>query len=180
VSLSLGLRNNTGVAVLRLCCVFMIFLASSLSPAHAHQKKEALTEILFNTRSGNLEVMHRFLLHDAEHAVKVLQNPNADIIADEKTREQFAQYAVERFMLLGDDGDTLKLQYVGYELDNAFIWVYQEVPLPEQLQSLGVIHNALRDIWPEQNNLVNIRRDNTIQTLNFNGSTEWLSVQFDD
>lgn len=178
--MSLGLRHRIGAGKLRLCGVILMMLASGLTSAHAHQKKEALTEILFNTRSGNLEVMHRFLLHDAEHAVKVLQNPNADIIADEITREQFAQYAVERFTLLGDDGDTLKLQYVGYELDSAFIWVYQEVTLPEQLHSLGVIHNALRDIWPEQNNLVNIRRDNTIQTLNFNGSTEWLSVQFDD
>lgn len=147
--------------------------------ALAHQKKEALTEILFNTRSGNLEVMHRYLIHDAEHAVRQLVDSNADLIASEETREAFAQYAVERFALLGDDGIVLDLHYVGQEVDSAFFWVYQEMPLPNSLASLGVIDNALRDIWPEQNNLVNIEREGVIQSLNFYGSTEWLSVHFD-
>ena len=175
--MSLGFTKTPGARFVRLACLFLLMLGA-VAPAHAHQKKEAITQILFNTRSGNLEVMHRFLLHDAEHAVRLLQDSNADIIADKQAQEQFAHYAIERFTLLGDDGDSLKLEYLGYELDSAFIWVYQEIPLPEHLHSLGVIHNVLRDIWPEQNNLVNIERDKNIQTLNFNGNTEWLSVQF--
>lgn len=154
-------------------------LVAGYPGAFAHQKKEALTEILFNTRSGNLEVMHRYLIHDAEHAVRQLIDSDADLIASEETREAFAKYAVERFALLGDDGTFLHLHYVGQEVDSTFVWVYQEMALPESLASLGVIDNALRDIWPEQNNLVNIERDGEIQSLNFNGNTEWLSVQFE-
>lgn len=154
-------------------------LILSGSPVLAHQKKEAVTEILFNTRSGNLEVMHRYLIHDAEHAVRQLVDSEADLIASEDAREAFAKYAVERFALLGDDGDTLNLHYVGQEVDNAFLWVYQEMEIPESLEGLGVVDNALRDIWPEQNNLVNIQRNGEIQSLNFNGSTEWLSVRFE-
>lgn len=158
----------------------LVLLVAGGTGAFAHQKKEAITEILFNTRSGNLEVMHRYLMHDAEHAVRVLLNPDADIIASTATQEAFARYATERFALLGDDGDTLKLQFVGQEVDGVFLWVYQEMPLPAELHTLGVVDNALRDIWPEQNNLVNITRDGKIQSLNFNGNTEWLSVDFDD
>jgi hypothetical protein len=165
----------------RLIAMFaMLVLFLSTGPAVAHQKKEALTEILFNTHTGNLEVMHRFLLHDAEHAVRQLLDSGVDLIASEQAREDFAQYAIERFALLGEDGDILQLQYVGQEMDSAFLWVYQEMPLPEGLNSLGVIHNVLRDIWPEQNNLVNIERSGTIQSLNFNSSTEWLSVDFSE
>jgi len=147
--------------------------------ALAHQKKEALTEILFNTRSGNLEVMHRYLIHDAEHAVRQLVDSQADLIASEETREAFATYAVERFALIGDDGAPLDLLYVGQEVDSTLLWVYQEMALPESLTGLGVVDNALRDIWSEQNNLVNIERNGQIQSLNFTGSTEWLSVQFE-
>lgn len=163
-----------------LCRLLMLgsLLVAGYPSALAHQKKEALTEILFNTRSGNLEVMHRYLIHDAEHAVRQLIDSDADLIASEQTREAFAQYAVARFALLGDDGATLDLRYVGQEVDSAFVWVYQEMALPEALTSLGVVDNALRDIWPEQNNLVNIQRNGQIQSLNFNGNTEWLSVQF--
>ena len=164
--------------LLRVLVLGSLLVAGNLG-AFAHQKKEALTEILFNSRSGNLEVMHRYLIHDAEHAVRQLVDPQADLIASEETRETFAKYAVERFALLGDDGAPLELQYVGQEIDSAFLWVYQEMALPESLKGLGVIDNALRDIWPEQNNLVNIERNGQIQSLNFSGSTEWLSVQFE-
>ena len=64
--------------------------------------------------------MHRFYLHDAEHAVKQLQDLNADILSSEQSREQFAVYVTERFALLGSEGNTLHLTYVGQELDNNF------------------------------------------------------------
>lgn len=147
--------------------------------AFAHQQQAALTRVLFNPRSGNVEVMHRFLVHDAEHAVRQLLDPEADLIASAEAREQFATYVRERFILLGSEGNTLPLQYVGQEIDGIFLWVYQEMPIPQALPSLSVIHNALRDLWPEQNNLVNIERNGQVQTLNFQGTIEWLSVSFD-
>lgn len=160
---------------------FLIIALPWLVPrsAEAHQQKAAVTRVLFNTNSGNLEVMHRFLLHDAEHAVQQLFDPAADILASETSREQFAAYVTERFALLDANGSTLPLQYVGQEIDGGFLWVYQEMPLPETQTTLSVVHNALRDVWPEQNNLVNIERNDTIQTLNFNGNIEWLSVSFE-
>jgi len=160
---------------------FLVLLAWSglTGVALAHQQQAALTRVLFNPRSGNIEVMHRFVLHDAEHAVRQLLDPAADLITSAAAREQFATYVREHFILLGSDGDTLPLQYVGQEVDGLYLWVYQEMPIPTHLPSVSVIHNALRDLWPQQNNLVNIERDGRVQTLNFNGSTEWLSVSFD-
>ena len=149
------------------------------SMVEAHQQKAAVTRVLFNSNSGNLEVMHRFLLHDAEHALQQLFDPTADIIASEIAREQFAAYVTERFALLDANGSNLPLRYVGQELDGSFLWVYQEMHLPGAMTSMSVVHNALRDVWAEQNNLVNIERNDAIQTLNFNGSIEWLSVSFE-
>jgi hypothetical protein len=42
--------------------------------AFAHQQKAAETTVLFNKKSHKLEVMHRFYLHDTEHAVQHLFN----------------------------------------------------------------------------------------------------------
>jgi len=151
--------------------------------AEAHQQKAAVTRVLFNMNSGNLEVMHRFLLHDAEHAVQQLFNPTADILGSETSREQFARYVTDRFALLDGNGSTLPLQYVGQEIDGGFLWVYQEMALTSAqfmaMTEMSVVHNALRDIWPEQNNLVNIEHGDSLQTLNFNGSIEWLRVSFE-
>ena len=67
------------------------------APLQAHQMKTAITKLLFNDRSGQLEVMHRFYLHDAEHAVRQLIDSDADMIGDEQTRAQFAQYVQQQF-----------------------------------------------------------------------------------
>jgi len=165
--------------LLAACVLPGVLWLGSVNEADAHQQQAALTRVLFNGRNGNVEVMHRFLVHDAEHAVRQLLDPEADIIASAPAREQFAQYVIERFFLLGLEGNTLPLAYVGQEIDGNFLWVYQEMPIPVQLNGLSVIHNALRDLWPEQNNLVNIERDGMVQTLNFTGTVEWQSVTFE-
>ena len=51
----------------------------------AHQQKTAFSTVLFNPRSENIEIMHRFRVHDAEHAVKQILGKDADIINSRKT-----------------------------------------------------------------------------------------------
>ena len=53
--------------------------------AVAHQQKIAITTVLFNPRTENIEIMHRFNLHDAEHAVKAMFKKTADILDDKDT-----------------------------------------------------------------------------------------------
>ena len=152
----------------------------ALSAAWAHQKKTAVTTILFNERTANIEVMHRFLIHDAEHAVKQIRGGSfgqgADIIASEQTRQAFSQYASERFSIRDQNGELLELTLLGSEIDGGSIWVYQETPIPADLQSMTIRHNALRDIWIEQVNRVNIERNKEIDTLIFQGNIEWLEI----
>ena len=52
------------------------------APLPAHQQKESVTRVLFNPRTGNIEVMHRFLLHDAEHATRKLFGGDADLLGN--------------------------------------------------------------------------------------------------
>lgn len=172
-------RHNAAQMLIRIGVMACVLLWPAVQSLHAHQQKAAITRVLFNSNSGNLEVMHRFYVHDAEHAVRQLVDPNADLIASAAAREQFAQYVTERFSLLSTEGSTLPLGYVGQEVDGIFLWVYQEMPMPAAITGLSVVNNVLREIWPEQNNLVNIEREDDLQTLNFTGNTEWLSVTFD-
>lgn len=139
--------------------LLLTFFLICAAPAHAHQMKSAISKVLFNPRTGNLEVMHRFYLHDAEHAVKHLQHKKADLVNDAASRQQFAEYVAQHFQLSvieslaplnttasvttaapatnGPHGvkpaKLLKLSLLGAELDGRFVWVYQETPLPVQL-----------------------------------------------
>jgi hypothetical protein len=161
----------------------LFFAAFSLS---AHQQKTAISTVLFNPRTNNIEIMHRFRVHDAEHAVKEILGKNADIIDSKKTQKQFGDYVHQRFNLFDNDEQALPLKMVGVELDGKFFWVYQETTQltqstrPNQFDNMTIRHDALRDLWPEQVNTINIEGKGKLQTLTFTDSIELLKLTFEN
>jgi len=156
----------------------LLFAAFSLC---AHQQKSAISTVFFNPQTKNIEIMHRFRVHDAEHAVKQIFNKNADIIDSKKTQEEFGHYVNQRFNLFDGNGQSMPLKMVGVELDGQFFWVYQETALASissPLENMTIRHDALRDIWPEQVNTINIEGKGELQTLTFADSVELLTLTF--
>ena len=149
-----------------------------VTPLPAHQQKESLTRVLFNPRTGNIEVMHRFLLHDAEHASRELFGGEADLLGSAADRDRFESYAHARFSLIDQDGDAITLVSVGNEIDGRYLWVYAEAPIPGGLTALTLSHDALRDVWPEQVNLVNVERDKTVRSATFNRGRREATIRF--
>ncbi|WP_286232924.1 DUF6702 family protein [Thalassotalea sediminis] len=144
----------------------------------AHQQKAAISTVLFNPRTENIEVSHRFYLHDAEHAVKHIFGKNADIIKSKETQQRFFEYVMTRFSLKDDKGNALALGSVGFEVDGKFFWVYQETKQPVLLGGLTIEHSALRDIWPSQTNTVNVEGRGDVKTATFNGNVEVAKIEF--
>lgn len=161
-------------ALLSLLLIMGVF--SELS--WAHQQKMAITRVELNPRTNMLEIMHRFDLHDAEHAVSEIFGGGADIISSKLTQSQFADYVAERFGIYYPNNDALPMTLVGFEIEGKHLWVYQETPKPQKTLGLQIVHNALRDIWFAQTNTVNVKLDKQIETLTFTDNTEVLSIEF--
>ncbi|WNC67672.1 hypothetical protein RI845_14240 [Thalassotalea nanhaiensis] len=143
--------NKQLVAIL---LAVVTLLTSNL--AAAHQQKEAYSTILFNDRTQNIEVSHRFYIHDAEHALVKLLNKHADLIGSVDTQKEFAEYIQNKFRLLDDNKQLLPLGSVGFEIEGKFFWVYQEIKQPEVLTAVYVKMAALQDVWPGQINQINV------------------------
>ncbi|WP_254303990.1 DUF6702 family protein [Shewanella sp. VB17] len=155
--------------------VFWLLLMSVAS-AFAHQQKLAVTTLLFNNRSGLLEVTHKFYLHDAEHAVKDLFSPSANIVSDKLTQTTFIHYVEGQFSVKDLKGKDIALSSVGSEIDGRYFWVYQEVTIPKAIEGIQVSNGALRDLWPSQVNLVNVEGKGALQSLLFEGESDWLTL----
>ncbi|MDM7862002.1 hypothetical protein QTP81_15470 [Alteromonas sp. ASW11-36] len=145
----------------------------------AHQQKAAISTVLFNERTGNIELMHRFILHDAEHAAKRLLPEAGDIHTDADTQQAFVTYVLSRFAIGDLEQRQLQLTTVGFEIDGKHLWVYQETPIPESLTGLTLIHAAMQEIWPKQTNTVNIEGRGPLRTLTFNAGDGAKSIRFD-
>ena len=149
--------------------------------AEAHRLKNAFTTVLFNERSGRLEVMHQFYLHDAEQVATEIVGPltgtGANLFESAEDRQRFAIYVHERFSLFDAAGNRLPLTLRGAEIDGDFLWVYQAMALPQPpVAALSVEHRALRDLWPDQVNTVNVEGRGPIRTLTFRETVSRLSV----
>ena len=161
--------------ILKSLLVLVVLISTNV---FAHQQKAAITTVLFNDRTANIEVVHRFNLHDAEHAVRQLFDKKADIYGSEKTQQAFAEYIYQHFALYREQQQPLSLTAVGFEREGKFFWVYQETPIPTDLVSLSVRQNALQDIWASQTNTVNVEGKGPIRTLTFTASDGVLGVEF--
>ncbi|MDP5135851.1 DUF6702 family protein [Rheinheimera baltica] len=158
--------------------VGLLLLAGCCGQLAAHEMKTALTKVLFNSRSGNIEVMHRFYVHDAEHGVKQLFDKSADLLNNEQTQQLFSHYVSEHFALTTLSGEAISLTLIGGQLDGRFFWVYQEVPVPSELSGLRVKHSSLQALWPSQVNTVNIEGRGEVKSISFDNKTGWQQLSF--
>lgn len=162
----LTLAKQSSISKWRHLLIGVVLTMLSIS-TNAHQQKLSYTSITHNSHTNNIEVMHRFLLHDAEHAVKKLFNKNADVIADATTRKQFATYVENKFHLKLFPTTSETLQMIGSEIDGSYLWIYQEMTMPETIHEVAISHSTLREIWSDQINRVNIELNENTETLIF-------------
>jgi hypothetical protein len=156
----------------------VLLLACCSGQLAAHEMKTALSKVLFNSRTGNIEVMHRFYVHDAEHGVKQLFDKNADLLNKQQTQQLFNQYVAEHFRISSLSGEAIPLTLLGGQLDGRFYWVYQEAAIVPDLQGLTIQHSSLQQLWPAQVNTVNIEGRGEIRTLSFDNKTASLQLSF--
>ncbi|MEM8497496.1 MAG: DUF6702 family protein [Pseudomonadota bacterium] len=145
--------------------------------AHAHQMKTAITRVLFNERTHNIEIMHRFYLHDAEHALEKTTGTQVFLLENTQAQHEFAHYVKQHFALGLGSPEPVALTDVGQEVEGKFIWVYQELSIPEAEQTLWFRFDAMQDYWPEQINQVNIERMGKVRSLQFDRHSKWLSLR---
>jgi hypothetical protein len=153
------------------------YLGSALitDVAQAHQQKEAYITVLFHQRTGNLEISHRFLIHDAEHVLDSLFAGGNDLTTSKQTRQRFASYVEQRFALRSNQQDKLPLSTVGHEVQGKYFWIYQEAPIP-QGHSLSVKHTALQEVWPSQVNHVNVEKDDWVRSARLAKGHHWQHI----
>jgi len=134
------------------------------APAFAHAKREALISVVENDRTQKIEVVHRFSLHDAEHAAQLQTGKQQSLLASKELLEAFAEYVVSQFVLEEAD-KVIELDFVGVEVERGYVWIYQEFQPEDKIESLSVYYAALSDIWSDQINTMNVDAFGEFHTL---------------
>ncbi|MBX2812560.1 MAG: hypothetical protein KTR25_12150 [Myxococcales bacterium] len=164
--------------------------------AHAHQQKEAYSTVRFNLRTGNLEIAHRFYVHDAEHAVGQFLGKRIDLRKNQQAQAQFAKYVSKHFHMRlvtkrGSPPGVLKMRLVGQEVEGKYIWIYQEVvklspkgtlqykSTEAKPHGLEIKMSALQELWDRHTNQVTIEYGiPKYPSIRFTVKDDWRTLYF--
>ena len=139
--------------------------------ALAHRFHFGITDISFNARTGNTEIVHTYMAHDVEGLLANLYGRQFDL-TDPEDQDVLRKYVEGRFWLLGQDKARLTLRWVGMTADAERVSVFQEIE-QTPLWKAGAIHdNVLVDFIPEQVNTVNLNEGNAVRTLTFDRNNQ--------
>jgi len=143
-----------------------VWIGPLAQPAGAHQQKIAISTVSVNPRTERIEVVHQVPVHDAEHALRVQGARVPDIVGSADSREAFARYVADRF-LLAVDGEAVMPDYVGSEISGGSLMVYLEAPAPRADATVRVNSQILTDVWARQENRVNLGSGTQVTTFIF-------------
>ncbi len=142
--------NRTRARFIRALCVLGFVLAAA--PGSAHRGHAVWTDITWV--GDRFEIVHRMHLADAISANRFMGG--REVIEAPRSLARVALYVEERFQVLvgpaaaeGSGSPELLLETIGAEIEDDFIFVYQEwvTELPERFPAVD--NSVLLDIEPE-------------------------------
>ncbi|MBX2961131.1 MAG: hypothetical protein KF687_01390 [Cyclobacteriaceae bacterium] len=149
--------------------------------APAHPIHISVTEIEFDEREKELEIVMRIFADDLELAIRTERNdPDLDLLspANDYTTDQLAkEYILKRFEI-ALDGKRQRLVYLGSELDGDALVFFIQVPQVKNWKSITVKNGVIMETYDDQSNLVHVSvkgktkslrlmRNNPLGTLTF-------------
>jgi hypothetical protein len=146
-----------------LCAAALLILSAA---ADAHRFHMGITEVAYNPRTGNTEIVHTYMAHDVEALLMNLYGRQFDL-GDPDDQVVLRKYVEERFFLRGQDKARLPVRWVGMTADSHSVVIYQELENAPLAKTAAIHQGVLMDFLPDQVNTVNLNDAGAIRSLTF-------------
>lgn len=141
---------------------FINLIFSSAHPFHV-----SVCDIFFNEKAKSVEITHKIFLDDLEEALKEDAGYSVDILKrleNNQLKELLINYLKSNFSC-AVDGEKLTLTYIGSEVQEDALWVYQEAVNVERFSEVEVKNTVLLGLFDDQTNLVHVKKGKKIKSL---------------
>jgi hypothetical protein len=146
-----------------LCAAALLCLSAA---ADAHRFHMGITEVSFNDRTGNTEVVHTYMAHDIEDLLRNMYGRQFDL-GDAEDQAVLRKYIEDRFWLQDKDKARLPVRWVGMTADSQSVVIYQELEKAPLSKTAAIHQSVLMDFLPEQVNTVNLSNAGAVRSLTF-------------
>ncbi|MEQ8811807.1 MAG: hypothetical protein RIE59_22250 [Imperialibacter sp.] len=147
----------------------------------AHPFHVSVCDVEFNDKTKALEISQRIFLDDLEEALRKKSGwTTLDVVnpSDKKRFDALMKEFVIENLSIEINNKPVKLSYLGHETESDAIWCYLEVTGVNNLTTIGVENSVLIDTFPDQVNLVHVKKEGKIRSLklyrdNIKGSIDY-------
>ena len=142
-----------------------------LAPSHAYHA--TITELRYNGAQKQLEFSIKVFTDDFEKALSKGQ-PKAISLSDPGPRPLIlaSEYVRRHLTVKTAPGRPLPLQVLGMQQEKDAYWLYCKSALPSTLAGIQLRQTMLLDVFPDQQNIVNLEADGKTQSALFRAGHE--------
>jgi hypothetical protein len=139
------------------------FLLFTVHPIHV-----SVTEIAFDAKEKELEIISRIFLDDLELAIRESKKqPELNLlkpVAPITTDQLISEYLQSRFKVTLNNKPQ-KWKYIGHEVESDAILCYIQVSGVKKLETIEIFNSVLTEIHADQSNLVHVTLGETVKSL---------------
>lgn len=156
---------------------FISFLLCFVHPLHI-----SVTEIEYDDKENELEIVIRIFADDLETAIRADRNtPSLDLLnpVGISTDNLVEGYVMNR-VKVSLDGSVQKIKYLGSEMENEAMLCYVQVSgVKKNWRTIAVTNQILLETFDDQSNLVHVTVGDNVKSLRLMKDNSTQSVSFD-
>lgn len=120
----------------------------------------------FNPSSNSFEITMRVFTDDFQKAIEDVSGKKTVVLNEEAFEPYIKKYINKHFAFV--KGKDVKFaNYLGIEAEPDASWIYLELPYTKELESYNVLNSVLMELFDDQNNLLNVIKNDERHTLIF-------------
>lgn len=137
-------------------CIKTIAVLLAFSLAGIHPIHVSVTEIAYDEKEKELEIMVRAFTDDIELGIRQQRNePEFTVQASAGIKNILWQY-VQPHISIHLDGKSYPVKYLGYEKEEDVLVFYIQVQPVKAWKTIEVKNSLLTEVYEDQSNLVNV------------------------
>ncbi len=156
---------------------FLLCLSAPAHPIHI-----SVTEIEFDEKEMELEIVMRIFADDLETSIRVDRNePELDLLhpANGQTTDELAKVYILKRLSVSLDGKPQKLNYLGSEFDGEALVFYIQVTQVKKWNSITIMNKVILETYDDQSNLVHVAVKGKTKSLRLMRNNPSGTITFD-
>ncbi len=157
---------------------FLTTLLFPLLMGMTHPFYVSVTELEYNSKSGEIGIATRLFPDDLEETLRLFSNKKCDLTGGEKEKNgEVLNAYFSRHMQVEVNGKRATMKFLGYEIEKESVWIYFSVQKVHAVKNITLSTDILYEYRPEQTNIVHLKLEEKRTSHRLNAPSTKVTIE---